>query len=130
MSSKKAESENSVDAQLDSRIDRALKQVMHVTYQGDGLFKVASGSGNQYDVDVWDMNCTCRDAADGNTCKHLLHVVLVEGVKPGRRNGLFGDRKVNGRMLREMVESECSDCVGDFPCFEHYESYGGRADTP
>jgi hypothetical protein len=59
------------------RIRDGASEFMHVERHGPGVYRVDSGSGNSYDVDLESGMCTCPDAGTrGPWCKHFFAVLF------------------------------------------------------
>ena len=65
------------------RIDSGASEFMHVERMGPGVYRVDSGSGDSYDVDLESGMCTCPDAGTrGPWCKHYFAVLFQTGELP------------------------------------------------
>jgi hypothetical protein len=65
------------------RIDSGASEFMHVERHGPGIYRVDSGSGDSYDVDLESGMCTCPDAGTrGPWCKHYFAVLFQTGELP------------------------------------------------
>lgn len=65
------------------RIDRALDSFFHVeAANAPGAYRVHSGSGNTYTVNLLEGSCTCPDAERSVMCKHMVRVMGVTGETP------------------------------------------------
>jgi hypothetical protein len=65
------------------RIHDGASEFMHVERHGPGVYRVDSGSGNSYDVDLESGMCTCPDAGTrGPWCKHYFAVLFQTGELP------------------------------------------------
>jgi hypothetical protein len=65
------------------RIDSGASEFMHVERHGPGIYRVNSGSGDSYDVDLESGMCTCPDARTrGPWCKHYFAVLFQTGELP------------------------------------------------
>lgn len=72
------------NGKVDARVERALSEFLHAEkgQHGDETYRVHSGSGEVYPVDLDSPDgffCGCPDPAD--VCKHIHHVLLFE--RPG-----------------------------------------------
>ena len=83
------------------RIDRALDSFFHVeAANAPGAYRVHSGSGSTYTVNLLEGSCTCPDAERSVMCKHMVRVMGVTGETPapkqlfnGVRDGRYCDRQ-------------------------------------
>lgn len=64
------------------RIHRGLDSFMHVEQASVGEYRVHSGSGSTYRVDLLEGSCTCPDAEQSAMCKHMVRVVAITGETP------------------------------------------------
>ena len=65
------------------RVRRGITATMHIERMGPGVYRVDSGSGDSYDVDLESGMCTCPDARSrGRWCKHYFAVLFQTGELP------------------------------------------------
>lgn len=116
--------DKSEESNVDARIERALSEFPHAEegQHGDQTYRVHSGSGETYAVDLDDPDgerfCSCPD--ETQFCKHVLHVLLAEAPEtlveckhgsercPGVEAVSFGDG-----------EPECNERPPCFECFKN-----------
>ena len=88
--------------ETDDRIERALTQLMAVDRLSAGVYRVRTGSGGEYVVNVAENRCTCPDFELRRAyCKHLFRVAFETGAG---------------------IPGQCSECAGltGLPCAECY----------
>ena len=65
------------------RVTRAVTAIMRVKRDGPGIYRVDSGSGDSYIVDLESGMCECPDARSrGPWCKHFFAVLFQTGELP------------------------------------------------
>ncbi|HET7322805.1 MAG TPA: SWIM zinc finger family protein, partial [Halococcus sp.] len=65
------------------RVTRALDEFFHAEATSNpDEYRVHSGSGDTYTVDVSDGTCTCPDGQRGAWCKHAYRVLFEDGELP------------------------------------------------
>ncbi|WP_248911034.1 hypothetical protein [Halocatena marina] len=119
----KAEGSN---GQVDARIGRALSEFLHAEKgeHGDETYRVHSGSGSTYAVDLDGPDgrfCSCADTAE--FCKHILHVLLVETPETLMSDVTeceHGDEDCPGADAISIEDGE-PESEGAFPCFPCFQ---------
>ena len=70
-------------AAVAKRVARALGSIFHVEATSEsGEYRVHSGSGNTYTVNLLAGTCTCPDGQRGPWCKHAYRVLFQTGELP------------------------------------------------
>jgi hypothetical protein len=88
------------------RIHDGASEFMHVEQKGPGVYRVDSGSGNSYDVDLESGMCTCPDAGTrGPWCKHFFAVLFRTDELPA----VVGSGVVPTENDDESANDEASD---------------------
>lgn len=65
------------------RVTRAITAIMRVERDGPGIYRVDSGSGDSYTVELESGMCDCPDARSrGPWCKHFFAVLFQTGELP------------------------------------------------
>lgn len=68
-----------------NRVKRAATEALVVdseAYAAPHAYKVYSGSGKTYTVNLKSIECSCPDCQDGYACKHLRRVAIELGLNP------------------------------------------------
>jgi hypothetical protein len=91
-----------------ARIHDGASEFMHVERHGPGIYRVDSGSGNSYEVDLESGMCTCPDAGTrGPWCKHYFAVLFQTGELPS----VVG----SGVVADESADDECTETDDEQP---------------
>lgn len=126
-----AEKSEESNGKVDARVGRALSKFLHAEegQHGDETYRVHSGSGEVYPVDLDSPDgffCGCPDPAD--VCKHIHHVLLFE--RPGfLLECEHGSERCPGVDAISFEEDEPTS-EGNFPCFKCFmEAYRKHENT-
>lgn len=120
------------NGQVDARVGRALSEFLHAEkgQHGDQTYRVHSGSGKTYAVDLDNPDgerfCSCPD--ETQFCKHILHVLLVETPET-LVECKHGSERCPGVEAISVEEDEPTS-EGNFPCFKCFmEAYREHKNT-
>jgi hypothetical protein len=93
------------------RIHDGASEFMHVERHGPGIYRVDSGSGNSYDVDLESGMCTCPDAGTrGPWCKHFFAVLFRTDELPAVvGSGVVTHEDENGDEATDTEDEEPTD---------------------
>jgi hypothetical protein len=106
------------------RIHDGASEFMHVERHGPGIYRVDSGSGNSYDVDLESGMCTCPDAGTrGPWCKHYFAVLFQSGELPSVVGSGVVTHETESEETTDTEDEEPTDSDDDETLTERVERF-------